>query len=517
MSSGSFGAGHTLGRYELLVPIAAGGMASVWAARMRGQRGFQKIVAIKRMRPELSGDPNFETMFLDEAGLVSRLKHPNLAEIMDLGEENDELYQVMEYVDGEPLNRLLRQCRSPIPVPLAVRIAKEVCAGLHAAHELRDEDGNLVGLVHRDVSLQNILVTFNGVTKVIDFGVAKAVGNLQKTHVGQVKGKVPYMSPEQGIGDPIDRRTDVFALGIVLYQLTTGKHPFRGDNDLETLMHICDKSPVAPASTLVPGLPPALDRIISKALEKEREDRFETMSEMLRALEMALPPDAQASAEDLGRFMQQHLGERGEKRRQSIQEAGRAADALNGPASEGKLSQPPPLPSTSTPSLSPSSARLSTRSAPPASAPTRPTDPLRITPPPPTVDRTAVGVQTPASAQAQRPSWSQSMAAPGRSAVLGLVAAVAGVGIGVGLFSLTSIDGPTGEALQPLYAALPDVGARLRPPLHAVAEAKGAPDADTMDAGTPDADAKGASPQAAPKAAPSSAPKTTKSQQKQRR
>lgn len=515
MSSGSFGAGHTLGRYELLVPIATGGMASVWAARMRGQRGFQKIVAIKRMRPELSGDPNFETMFLDEAGLVSRLKHPNLAEIMDLGEENDELYQVMEYVDGEPLNRLLRQCRSPVPVPLAVRIAKDVCAGLHAAHELRDEDGNLVGLVHRDVSLQNILVTFDGVTKVIDFGVAKAVGNLQTTHVGQVKGKVPYMSPEQGIGDPIDRRTDVFALGIVLYQITTGKHPFRGDNDLETLMHICDKSPVAPASTLVPGIPPALDRIISKALEKDREDRFETMSEMLRALEMALPPDAQASAEDLGRFMQQHLGERGEKRRQSIQEAGRAADALNGPASEGKLSSPslPPT-STPTPSLSPSSARSSTRSAPPASAPTRPTDPLRITPPP-TVDRTAVGVQTPASAQAQRPSWLQAMAAPGRSAVLGLVAAVAGVGIGVGLFSLTSSDGPTGEALQPLYAALPGVAARLRPPIHAVAEAKGTQDAGTPDAGTPDAEA--ASPQVAPKAAPSSAPKTTKSLQKHRR
>ncbi|NUQ78968.1 MAG: serine/threonine protein kinase, partial [Polyangiaceae bacterium] len=357
MSEGIVGAGRTLGRYELLVPIAEGGMASVWAARMKGQRGFQKIVAIKQMKPELTDDPNFETMFLDEASLVSRLRHPNLAEILDLGEEDDVLYQVMEFVDGEPLNRLLRQSRGGIPVPLAVRIVKEASAGLHMAHELRDEDGNLVNLVHRDVSLQNILVTYDGVTKVIDFGVAKAMSNLQKTNVGQVKGKVPYMSPEQAVGEPLDRRTDIFALGIVLFQLITGKHPFRGDTDLETIMRICSKDPVAPPSTHNKLVPPELDKLVQKALAKDRSARFATMSEMQRALEVVLPASQQASAEDLGRFMQQHLGDRGEKRRQSIQEAGRALDqaaALSG----GPKTIPPPISSRGRMQTLPPSARV---------------------------------------------------------------------------------------------------------------------------------------------------------------
>jgi serine/threonine-protein kinase len=354
MSEGLVGAGRTLGRYELLVPIAEGGMASVWAARMKGQRGFQKIVAIKQMRPELTDDPNFETMFLDEASLVSRLRHPNLAEILDLGEEEDVLYQVMEFVDGEPLNRLLRQSRGGIPVPLAVRIVKEASSGLHMAHELRDEDGNYVNLVHRDVSLQNVLVTYDGVTKVIDFGVAKALSNLQKTNVGQVKGKVPYMSPEQAVGEPLDRRTDIFALGIVLYQLLTGKHPFRGDSDLETIMRICDTAPVQPPSIHNKLIPPELDALVGKALAKHRSARFATMSEMQRALEVVLPADQQASSEDVARFMQKHLGDRGEKRRLSIQEAGRALDQAAVLAGGPKTIPPPVSSRGRTQTLSPS-------------------------------------------------------------------------------------------------------------------------------------------------------------------
>lgn len=343
--AGAMSSGRTLGRYELLIPIAEGGMASVWAARMRGQRGFQKIVAIKQMKPELSDDPNFETMFLDEASLVSQLKHPHLAEILDLGEENDILYQVMEFVDGEPLNLLLRKAKGGIPVPICVRLTREACSGLHAAHELRDENGFPLNLVHRDVSLQNILVTYDGVTKIIDFGVAKALSNAQKTSAGQVKGKVPYMSPEQIVsGGTIDRRSDIFALGIVLYQLVTGKHPFRGDTDLETMMHICDPKPAVPPSKLVPTIPPALDQIIGKALEKERNQRFSTMDEMLRALELALPPDQHASSEDVARFMREYLGQRGDQRRQAIQDAGRALDVAAGlpVTGSGRLRTLPP-------------------------------------------------------------------------------------------------------------------------------------------------------------------------------
>lgn len=342
--AGSSSSGRTLGRYELLIPIAEGGMASVWAARMKGQRGFQKIVAIKQMKPELSDDPNFETMFLDEASLVSQLKHPHLAEILDLGEENDILFQVMEFVDGEPLNLLLRKAKGGIPIPICVRITREACSGLHAAHELRDENGVPLNLVHRDVSLQNILVTYDGVTKIIDFGVAKALSNAQKTSAGQVKGKVPYMSPEQIVsGSTIDRRSDIFALGIVLYQLVTGKHPFRGDTDLETMMHICDPKPAAPPSKIVPLIPPALEQVILKSLEKDVSRRFVTMDEMLRALEVSLPPDRHASSEDVSHFMRAHLGQRGDQRRQAIQDAGRALDVAAGlPAVSGRLRTLPP-------------------------------------------------------------------------------------------------------------------------------------------------------------------------------
>src|SRR5262245_53539032 len=222
--------GQTLGRYEFLVPIAEGGMASVWAARLKGTRGFSKTVAVKTMLPSVSDDPQFEQMFLDEAQIASRIRHPNVVEILDLGEQDDVLYLVMEWVDGEPLSTLRRVAgkRGGIPRPVAVRIVADACAGLHAAHELRGEDDKLVGLVHRDISPQNMLLTFDGVVKIVDFGVALAAGRtVNSTDAGQIKGKPPYMSPEQALGYPIDRRSDLFALGIVLYQLTTGKHPFR--------------------------------------------------------------------------------------------------------------------------------------------------------------------------------------------------------------------------------------------------------------------------------------------------
>jgi serine/threonine-protein kinase len=520
MSDSGFTTGRTLGRYEILVPIADGGMASVWAARMKGQRGFQKIVAIKQMRPELSDDPNFETMFLDEASLVSRIRHPNIAEILDLGEEDDTLYQVMEFVDGEPLNRLIRQAKGGLPVPLAVRIIKDACAGLHAAHELRDEEGTLINLVHRDVSLQNILVTYDGVTKIIDFGVAKALSNLQKTSVGQVKGKVPYMSPEQAMGDVVDRRSDVFALGIVAYQLITGKHPFRGDTDLETIMHICEKRPTPPPSTLITTIPPELDAIVLKALSKDKGTRFLTMNEMLRALEGALPADAQASCEDLGRFMQQNLGPRGEKRRQAIQDAGRALDIAAGlgstpsPGSRSSgirltagaptsrpLSVPPPLPTSrplSVPPPLPTSRPLSvppplptsrpssvppplptsrTLSVPPplpnvdalnrssshAHADRRSDKPLTI-PPPPMTDRTASGLQmtplpgAPLVPVPQAPRVSSSA----RTTILGLLACVGGLVVGYAALIAAEPGGGEAHAVPLAVPVLSKVAPRLR-------------------------------------------------------
>lgn len=453
----------TLGRYELLVPIAEGGMASVWAARMKGQRGFQKIVAIKQMRPELCDDPNFETMFLDEAALVSRLKHPNLAEIFDLGEEEGHLYQVMEYVDGEPLNRVLRQKRGPLPIPLAVLIGKQACAALHMAHELRDENGNLVGLVHRDISLQNILVSQEGVTKVIDFGVAKAMSNQQKTSIGQVKGKVPYMSPEQAIGDPVDRRTDIFALGIVLYQLVTGKHPFRGETELETMMHICDKKPVVPASKLLPSIPPALDAVLMKALAKDKNDRYSTTTEMLRELEMALPPGEHATGDDLSQFMRTLLGARAEQRRLAIQEAGRLADAGSANSERRPGTVPPSarlttssITSARPPSSAPESSIASSRSSGVANPSSIPPPGSSSTMPPsnPALKSTPSG--KPAPPVPPKRTWKTALAGSTRTILIIAVMGSAGIGIGLGVMSALTptAEGPGLAAVDTLYPAL---------------------------------------------------------------
>ncbi len=320
-------AGLTLGRYELLVPIAQGGTASVWAARMKGPRGFEKIVAAKVMLTELLDDPDAETMFLDEARLVARIRHPNVAEVLDLGEENGVLFLVMEWVDGEPLTVIAREARAlgGVPLGIALKIAKQACAGLHAAHELRDDQGQLVGLVHRDVSPQNVMVGHDGQVKVIDFGVAKAASNQLRTRVGQMKGKVAYMAPEQALGDPVDRRTDVFALGVVLYQLLTGKHPFRADNEFATLGRIRSKEVIEPPNRLLPSLPDDVNAVIVQALSKPREGRYQTMNELLRALEK-LSPTKESGNEELAAFMKSILGGRGEKKRAAIRTAMQRVD-----------------------------------------------------------------------------------------------------------------------------------------------------------------------------------------------
>jgi serine/threonine-protein kinase len=326
---GDVGAGHVLGRYELLLPIASGGMATVWAARMKGSRGFQKIVAVKTMLPSVSDDPQFEQMFLDEATIASRIRHPNVAEILDLGEENGVLFLVMEWVDGESFSVVLKAAakRGGVPKPVALRIIMSVCAGLHAAHELRDESANLRGVVHRDVSPQNILISFDGVVKIVDFGVAKAAGRTtSQTSAGQVKGKAAYMSPEQAQGAPIDRRTDVFAVGILLYQLTTGKHPFRGENEVATLYNICSEDPVTPPSTYVENYPPALEPVVMRALAKRADDRYATASELGRALDGVAREIGAATEEELASFLRDVLGDRQEKRNETLRVALRSAD-----------------------------------------------------------------------------------------------------------------------------------------------------------------------------------------------
>jgi serine/threonine-protein kinase len=333
--------GHVLGRYELLLPIAAGGMAMVWAARLRGTRGFQKIVAVKTMLPKLSDDDQFEQMFLDEASLASRIRHPHAVEILDLGEQDGVLFLAMEWIDGVPLNQLMKAARQRggVPIPVAVRIVMQACAGLHAAHELADSKGKLIGLVHRDISPQNILVTYDGVAKVVDFGVAKATAlGGGATQAGQLKGKVSYMAPEQVRGEAIDRRVDVFAMGIVLYALTTGKHPFRKESEGATLFGISSDEPVVAPRRFSPDFPAALEAVLLKSLEKDRERRFASASELGRALDSALPTALRGSDQEVGEFVTSlHAQEREQAQRALAAALERADRNLQSPQSGSRL------------------------------------------------------------------------------------------------------------------------------------------------------------------------------------
>jgi eukaryotic-like serine/threonine-protein kinase len=325
------GAGDTLGRYELLVPIAQGGTATVWAARSHDDPAG-RTVAVKMMLADVLDDENeadSQAMLLDEARTVSRIRHPNVAEMRDVGEADGVVFLVMEWVDGEPLHVVSREAakQGPMPIRVAVGIAKQVAAGLHAAHELADDEGHALEIVHRDVSPQNLILGFDGLVKIVDFGVAKATSNLNRTTVGQIKGKAGFMAPEQARGAPVDRRTDVFALGVVLYQLVAGKHPFRGDNEFATMLRIADPRPADALGGVRPDCPAELEVAVARALEKLKDHRFETMKAFEEALARAVP-DA-ASAGELRTFVTMLVGPRGEKRRQAIREAAALADRKN--------------------------------------------------------------------------------------------------------------------------------------------------------------------------------------------
>jgi serine/threonine protein kinase len=323
-------AGSILGRYELLLPIAKGGMAQVWAARLRGTRGFQKLVAVKTILADVIDSTRLEQMFLEEAQLASQIHHANVVTTHDLGEHDGTLYLVMEWVDGEPLSEVINRAarRGGMPLAIGVNLVGQACKGLHAAHTLRDESGTPLGVVHRDVSPQNLLVTLSGSAKLVDFGIAKVTSKTSHlTEAGEVKGKFAYMAPEQVAGQAVDCRADLFALGILLYFVTTGKHPFRGENPAETIKNICaDTKPVSP-SKLVAGYPSALEAVVMKALEKARDDRFESANQMLAALEAALPGPLEASFDaKVADYMNDLVGKRAAERRAAIRVAQEHAD-----------------------------------------------------------------------------------------------------------------------------------------------------------------------------------------------
>jgi serine/threonine-protein kinase len=324
-------------------------MGEVWAARLKGTRGFQKVVALKFLLPELSANPSFEQMVLDEAALAAQIRHPNVVQVVDLGEENEILYQVMEWVSGESLWTVMRAAakKDGIPLEVAARIVCQVCAGLHAAHELKDDDGNLIGLVHRDVTPQNILLTPEGLAKVVDFGVAKFAGRgAAATQVGEIKGKVPYMAPEHIRGREVDRRADVFSLGILFYQLLAGVHPFLGDNDQLTMVRISSATPAVPLRARVPTISEALSQVVAAALEKSPENRTKTTLDLMHEIERAVPGASMASSNELvATFLRRVLGDQIGAREVELREALRQLDMRSSlPPEGGRNSQLPPVP-----------------------------------------------------------------------------------------------------------------------------------------------------------------------------
>jgi serine/threonine protein kinase len=312
--------GFKLDRYELLCPIAEGGMASVWIARQTGKHGFEKFVAVKTVLPKFASDVRFQTMFLDEARIASRIEHANVAQILDVGEQDEITYLVMEYVDGESLStvhRALTKKGMKIPPGVILRVLADVCGGLHTAHELREEDGPLLGVVHRDVSPQNVLVSTKGVAKLIDFGIAKARDRVAgDTSTGQVKGKIRYMAPEQAMGGTIDRRADLWAIGAILYHLLSGKPPYDGDNDVQALMVLTSGRPPVPLPSTVH---PAVAAVVKRALTSAVDNRFSTAAELQQALEDAMvEAKIVTNIAAVSAFLTEHVAERAKKRKEAI-------------------------------------------------------------------------------------------------------------------------------------------------------------------------------------------------------
>ncbi|MGK4000472.1 protein kinase domain-containing protein [Sorangium sp. So ce1024] len=275
------------GRYESLRAIASGGMATVYLGRALGAGGFERLVALKMMHPHIAAEPEFVAMFLDEARLAARVRHPNVVATFDLVE--DPLCLVMEYIEGPSLHLLLRTCaraKRPVPLGIALRIFLDVLAGLHAAHELTGSDGEPLHLVHRDVSPQNVLVGVDGVARITDFGVARAETRLMSTRGNALKGKLAYMAPEQIRAQQVDRRSDVYSAGVVLWEMLTEERLFKADNDGALIAQILQGPPTGPRGVM-PSVPAAIDLICLRALSADPNGRFPTAAAFAEALEEA--------------------------------------------------------------------------------------------------------------------------------------------------------------------------------------------------------------------------------------
>jgi hypothetical protein len=318
-------AGRRLGRYEVLARLASGGMAAVYVARALGVAGFERLFAIKVLHPHLAHEQEFITMFLDEARLAARIRHPNVVPTIDISDTGDAgYYLVMDYIEGDHLGALLQKAYklgSKLPTPIALRAMVDALEGLAAAHNLTDESGRRINLVHRDVSPHNIMVSTDGIARITDFGVAKAeVRLMSTTRQGQFKGKLAYMAPEHASTGEADQRSDLFSAGIILWESLTGRRLFRAENQAATLNKICIE-PIPMPSSVDPDLAP-FDPILIKALARDPAERFQNAEEFAEAIELhADTLGGLANQRAVGKLVREYAGEKIEHDRELIRSA----------------------------------------------------------------------------------------------------------------------------------------------------------------------------------------------------
>jgi len=380
--------GQKLGRYELLAPVARGGLGQVWVARLRGARGFNKLVAIKALLPAPGDALVMEQKLLEDVRVAALIQHSNVAQTLELGEEKGTLYLVMEWVDGEPLSNVIESAErgGGVPLLVAVNLIGQTLRGLQAAHEHCDETGARLAVVHRDVSPDSVLISYSGIVKLVDFGIARTKS--QDRTLGRdnrAERKFGFAAPEQVTGGPIDERTDLFSVGVILYLLTTGRHPFQGADSAATLRNIVSDEPAVRPSALKSNYSRTLEAVVLKALEKDRNRRWPSAEEMRFALQRGVPQAFELDSEaQLRTFMADAVGDRGLRKRETIRRAEIVVDAGAGEASGGTSASSvtslraiavntgaqgsdsvPPAPAARFPSLMPTLRPLLARSVPP--------------------------------------------------------------------------------------------------------------------------------------------------------
>lgn len=420
---------NILGKYRLIAELGHGGMAEVYLAVVQGPAGFNKLVVIKQIRPQLATDPEFLSMFLDEARLAARLSHPNVVQTNEVGQEGDRYFIAMEYLEGQPLNRVLHRIGRDggLTLSMHLRIIIDMLTGLHHAHELTDFDGTPLNVVHRDVTPHNVFVTYDGQVKVVDFGIAKAMNSSAETRLGVVKGKVAYMAPEQARGERVDRRADIFSAGVMLWEAATGRRLWKGIPDL-TVLHRLINGDIPSPRDIDPEVPEGLEKIVMKSLALRREDRYSTAVEQATALEELLDSmNDKTTLREVGRLVAKHFEENRQKIKSIVETQLKVVKSL--PTTEFQA--------ISLPQLDNPGAASGPMSQVDRAATTGETKSNPATTSAPEVNRAATSSPTALTASTPSMHSASQPAAPAKRGMIGAIALIAAAAIGAGIWFVT--------------------------------------------------------------------------------